>query len=99
MAERFVHSDWDTRAKWGAYLPHAAVLYQSDHLKHIEDVKDMKVSHDQNQKSGAVSHIPEGIVCLLCAANLLVMISMCRYTIGNPQASLEEAEKAYTLRL
>ncbi|KFY39202.1 hypothetical protein V495_06082 [Pseudogymnoascus sp. VKM F-4514 (FW-929)] len=67
MAERFVHSDWDTRAKWGAYLPHAAVLFQSDHLKHIEDAKDMKVSHDQNQKSGA--------------------------------ASLEEAEKAYTLRL
>ncbi|OBT53431.1 hypothetical protein VE04_06664 [Pseudogymnoascus sp. 24MN13] len=97
MAERYVHSDWDTRAKWAAYLPHAVVLLQSDHLKEIENMANTKVSH--NEKDGAVSHVPEGIVCPVCAGKLLAIVSMCRYTIGNPTASLQEAEKSYTLRL
>ena len=97
MAERFVHSDWDTRAKWAAYLPHAIVLFQSDHLKGIETMAETKVSHDQ--KDGAVSHVPEGVVCPICAAKLLAIISMCRYTIGNPAGSLEEAERSYSLRM
>ncbi|OBT85964.1 hypothetical protein VE02_04790 [Pseudogymnoascus sp. 03VT05] len=97
MTDRYVHSDWDTRAKWAAYLPHAVVLFQSDHLKEIEDVTGTKVSH--NEKDRAVSHVPEGIVCPVCAGKLLAIISMCRYTIGNPTASLQEAERSYTLRL
>jgi hypothetical protein len=99
MAERFVHSDRDTRPKWAAYLPHAAVLFQSDHLAEIENQLESDVSHEKNQKTGAVSHVPEGIICPICAGNLLAIISRCRYTIGNPTASLENAEKVYTLRL
>lgn len=96
MAERFTDSEWETRGKWSSYLPHAAVLLASDQLVQLEDLVLAPVSHDQ--ESGILNHDPEGILCPICAASLLAILSTCYYTIGKPIISLEEAEKAYRLR-
>jgi hypothetical protein len=96
MAERYTDCEWTTRGKWSSYLPHAAVLLASDHLIGLEDSVLEPVSHDQD--SGSLNHIPQGIVCPICAASLLAILSTCHYTIGKPIISLEEAEKAYRLR-
>lgn len=96
MAERYTDSEWETRGKWSSYLPHAAVLLASDHLARLEDPLLTTVSHDED--SGILNHKPEGLVCPICAANLLAILSTCHYTIGKPIISLEEAEKAHRLR-
>jgi hypothetical protein len=96
LAERFTDGQWETRGKWSTYLPHAAVLLASDQLAYLEDLTITPVSH--NQKLGTVNHIPEGIVCPVCAANILTILATCHYTIGRPIISLEEAERAYRLK-
>lgn len=96
LAERFTDGQWETRGKWSTYLPHAAVLLASDQLAYIEDLVTAPVAHDQNL--GTVNHNPEGIVCPVCAANILTILSTCHYTIGKPITSLEEAERAYRLK-
>ena len=97
-AERFTDGQWETRGKWSSYLPHATVLLASEQLAGLEDLVIAPLSHDKDRKSGAVNHIPEGIICPICAANLLIILSTCHYTIGQLVVSLEEAERAYRLR-
>ena len=96
LAERFTDGQWETREKWSTYLTHAAVLLASDQLAYLEDLTIAPVSHDQ--KLGTVNHNPEGIVCPVCAANILTILATCHYTIGRPIISLEEAERAYRLK-
>lgn len=96
LAERFTDGQWETRGKWSTYLPHAAVLLASEQLAYIEDLAIAPVSHDQ--ELGVVNHDPEGIVCPICAANILTILASCHYTIGRPIISLEEAERAYRLK-
>lgn len=96
LAERFTDGQWETRGKWSTYLPHAAVLLASDQLAYLENLDIIPVSHDQKQ--GSVKHIPEGIVCPVCASNILSILATCHYTIGSPIISLEEAERAYRMR-
>ena len=97
-AQRFTDGQWETRGKWSSYLPHAAVLLASEQLAGLEDLIMTPVSHDNDQESGMVNHIPDGIVCPVCAASLLTILSTCYYTIGRLSVSLEEAEKAYRLK-
>lgn len=97
-AERFTDGQWETRGKWSSYLPHAAVLLASEQLVGLEDLIMAPVSHDNDQESGMVNHIPEGIVCPICAASVLTILSTCHYTIGQLTVCLEEAERAYRLR-
>ena len=98
MAKRFTDGQWENRGKWATYLPHAAVLLASEQLAGLEDLVMAPVSHDNDEESGMVNHDPEGIVCPICAASLLTILSICHYTIGRLDASLEEAERAYRLR-
>jgi hypothetical protein len=95
MAERFTDCQWETRAKWSSYLPHAAVLFDSDYLAGLEGLVT-HVLHDH--ESGTLSHTPEGKICPVCAANLLTTLSTCHYITGKPTISFQEAEKAYRLR-
>lgn len=96
LAECFTDGQWEALEKWSTYLPHAAALLASDQLAYLKDLAIAPVSHDQ--KLGTVNHIPEGIVCLVCAANILTILATCHYTIGRPIISLEEARRAYRLK-
>lgn len=96
LAERFTDGQWETRGKWSTYLPHAVVLLASDQLSFIENLAISPVSHHQHL--GAVKHNPEGIVCPICAANVLTILATCYSTVGKPLSSLEEAERAYRLK-
>lgn len=96
MAKNFTNCEWETKEKWVSYLPHAAVLLASDHLNGLENLVLSQASlHERN--FGTVGHIAEGVVCPVCAAALLTILSSCHFLIGFPLLSFEEAEKAYRL--
>lgn len=96
LAECFNEGEWETRGEWSAYMPHAAILTETEQVVSLERITEAPTFH---QKDGdKVSHRPEGVVCPICAGIVLTDLAYCHYTIGSIALSLDHAERAYSIK-
>jgi tetratricopeptide (TPR) repeat protein len=83
--------------KWMAYLPHALAVLDCEQF--IIDRTDKGIAHTFFSQGGTGQHAADGLICGLCAANLMFQISITFELLENqPAECLMWAERSWALR-